>query len=331
MDVLLYLSGENTEISKAEANAVVEGYNNKICKIYERGRIYALSCERFPFERIATAKIMCEFIGYGSDKDLDDIAKKAANKISGSFRVTGYSIGKFKDALIERKFGNAIKNQGENLNVRLENYENEVVIMYNKNEKSENEYFIGISKNREKFFQRIPSNRPFVIPVTMHPKLARTIVNLARVKEGDRILDPFCGSGAILVEAGLMHIEIFGRDIKEYMVEGCKKNLDFYRVKYKRENLKVGDALKIKKKDFFDAIVTDLPYGRSSYTTDKDIKKLYDKFIIVAYNLLRKGKFAVIMSEDKIDYNFYKFKCIEEHFIRVHKDLTRRICVLKKE
>jgi len=87
----------------------------------------------------------------------------------------------------------------------------------------------------------------------------------------------------------------------------------------------------MKKKDFFDAIVTDLPYGRSSFTTNRNIEEFYAQFMIVAYNSLRKGKFAVIVSKKETDYDFYKFKLTEEHFVRVHTSLTRRICVLKKE
>jgi len=270
------------------------------------------------------AKIMCEFIDYG--KNMEGIAKNVAARISGTFRVRSYSITKFKDATLERKFGEMIKRHNENLNVKLENYENEIICIY-----SEDSYFAGINKDREKFIPRLPLNRPFTVPVTMHPKLARVLVNLSRVKEGDNILDPFCGSGAILVEAGLMDMKIFGNDISKYMIHGCRKNLDFYGVRYRDENLKDRDALKLRKKDFFDAIVTDLPYGRSSFTTNKNLKQLYEKFIIVAYNSLKKGKFAVIVSKDGIDYGLYKFRLVEEHFVRVHKDMTRRIYVLKKE
>ncbi|PKP60441.1 MAG: hypothetical protein CVT88_02960 [Candidatus Altiarchaeales archaeon HGW-Altiarchaeales-1] len=326
MNILLYLLGDNITLPKAEAKGLIESYleNKNFSEIYEKNRLYIFSCEKFPFERMSMAKVMCEFIAHG--ENLEDIAKKVASQISGSFRVTSYSTGNFKDATLERRFGEIIKKHNENITVKLENYENEVMCLY-----TENLYFAGINKNREKFLQRIPSNRPFTVPVTMHPKLARTLINLARVKEGARILDPFCGSGAILVEAGLMGMKIFGKDISEYMLHGCRKNLDFYGVQYGTENLKEGDALKIRKKDFFDAIVTDLPYGRSSFTTNRNLTQLYNKFMLTAYKLLKEGKFAVIVSKDGIDYDFYKFKFAEEHKVRVHGGLTRRICVLKKE
>lgn len=325
MKVLLYLSGDNPALAKSEANGLIESYaeNKNFSKIYEKDRLYIFSCEKFPFERMSMAKIMCRFIDYGND--LDKIARNTADQISGSFRVTSYAIEKFKDAGLEKRFGEFIKKHNKNLTVKLKDYENEVMCLY-----SEKFYFAGIRKKKENFIQRMPSKRPFIVPVTMDPRLARTLVNLARVKKGDKILDPFCGSGAILIEAGLMGMEIFGRDISEYMINGCKKNMDFYGVRYKKENLKVGNGLRMKKNGFFDAIVTDLPYGISSFTTNKDLTQLYNKFIIKAYNLLKEGKFAVIVSKDGIDYDFYKFKPIEEHKVRVHGSLTRRICVLKR-
>jgi tRNA G10 N-methylase Trm11 len=58
------------------------------------------------------------------------------------------------------------------------------------------------------------------------PKLARTMVNLAAVKDG-KLLDPFCGSGVLLMEGALMGYEVFGSDISEKAVEDTRTNLDW--------------------------------------------------------------------------------------------------------
>jgi len=58
------------------------------------------------------------------------------------------------------------------------------------------------------------------------PKLAQILVNLAaRDSEKLKILDPFCGSGGILVEAGLLGHELFGSDVDPRMVDFSAKNL----------------------------------------------------------------------------------------------------------
>lgn len=74
-------------------------------------------------------------------------------------------------------------------------------------------------------------NRPFrdskvgMLP----PKLAQTIVNLARGKdlglEKTTLLDPFCGTGVLLQESLLMGLEVYGTDIDERMVDYTKNNL----------------------------------------------------------------------------------------------------------
>jgi tRNA G10 N-methylase Trm11 len=58
------------------------------------------------------------------------------------------------------------------------------------------------------------------------PKLARMMVNLAQVKDGDVVLDPFCGSGTILMEAALATNakQIIGSDIEEKQISYTDKN-----------------------------------------------------------------------------------------------------------
>ena len=161
----------------------------------------------------------------------------------------------------------------------------------------------------------------------MHPKLARVMVNLARVRTGDTILDPFCGTGGILIEAGLMGMNPVGWDISDKMVSGCSQNLKNYGLdgRITQQNaLEYSGSLKA------DAIVTDPPYGRASYTSEKDTSRLYNNFIERAQHLLKKKGFLIFMlpSSQKIipkDFN------VEAHYdVRVHKSLTRRIWILRK-
>ena len=86
--------------------------------------------------------------------------------------------------------------------------------------------------DRKSFETRVPQNRPFFSPVSLHPKIARALVNLAHLSAGDILLDPFCGTGGIMIEAGLIGMEIVGCDIDENMVNGCKNN--YCRRKYPR-------------------------------------------------------------------------------------------------
>ncbi len=61
------------------------------------------------------------------------------------------------------------------------------------------------------------------------PKLARIMVNLASVPKNGTILDPFCGSGTILMEAALAtHAKkIIGSDNKNTQVTAAKQNTEW--------------------------------------------------------------------------------------------------------
>lgn len=61
------------------------------------------------------------------------------------------------------------------------------------------------------------------------PKLARMMVNLARVPSGGIVLDPFCGSGTILMEAVLATKakQIIGSDIDAKQINDTQKNNDW--------------------------------------------------------------------------------------------------------
>lgn len=77
------------------------------------------------------------------------------------------------------------------------------------------------------------------------PKLAQTMLNLAQVAPGNRVLDPFCGTGVVLQEAALMAANVYGTDLSERMIEYTRDNLqwlqDTYHITFE-EYFEVADA-----------------------------------------------------------------------------------------
>ena len=58
------------------------------------------------------------------------------------------------------------------------------------------------------------------------PKLAQILINLARVKKTEKLLDPFCGSGTVLTEAALMGYQnLIGTDASKKAIDNTEKNL----------------------------------------------------------------------------------------------------------
>jgi len=160
------------------------------------------------------------------------------------------------------------------------------------------------------------------------PRVARALVNIAMPQE--YLLDPFCGTGGILVEAGLIGIKVIGGDMQRKILLGAKMNLEHYDVNY---SLMYEDACRLALRDeSVDAVVTDPPYGRSAAIKGGSLEDMLAISMKEVYRILKKGKRAVFVSERPIEElaEDAGFKILETHMQRVHKSLTRRILVLEK-
>ena len=181
------------------------------------------------------------------------------------------------------------------------------------------------------FVERCPRKRPFFHPSSMQAKLARCMVNLAQPTAGDLVLDPFCGAGAMLVEAGLIGCRVVGLDVQRRMVRGSLKNLVNYGVQ--PDGMCVADAknLPITK---VDCIVTDPPYGRSATTMGQETKQIVTDFLSNVGGHIEKGGCICMASPRSVRVGKLGeqlgFKRVESHFVYVHRSLTREITVLEK-
>jgi tRNA G10 N-methylase Trm11 len=68
--------------------------------------------------------------------------------------------------------------------------------------------------------------RPYISPeISTSPKICRTLLNVAGAKPGDTVLDPFCGTGTLLMEAAVLGMSSIGIDIDDNAVKGTIANL----------------------------------------------------------------------------------------------------------
>ncbi|MDR1820165.1 MAG: TIGR01177 family methyltransferase [Methanobrevibacter sp.] len=201
---------------------------------------------------------------------------------------------------------------------------------------SKNKLFLTIIrfKLNKKHFQEVkPHKRPFFYPGSMNPKLARGMVNLSKIKEGDLVLDPFCGTGGILIEAGLIGAKLIGSDINWKMKNGTNINLEHYGLTdYKLYHL---DVREMKLIDKVDAVVTDPPYGISSSTGGENSENIFYQFLDSIAKNIKKDGIITIASPDSLNLdhilNELNFELIERHKIKMHKSLTRVISVITKK
>ncbi len=195
--------------------------------------------------------------------------------------------------------------------------------------------FVGIKKARldlSQFQKRRGHLRPFLSPVTLHPKIARALVNLSAVKGRETMLDPFCGTGGILLEAGFLGVQVIGNDIEKKMIEGCQKNLDYYHIKgYKLFCADIGEIPTVVSP--VDAVVTDFPYARATTTKGEQLPKLYNRAFEAIAEVLKENRRAVVglSSEEIRTIGENYLSVVDTYAIKAHRSLTRYFVVFQKE
>jgi tRNA (guanine10-N2)-dimethyltransferase len=158
------------------------------------------------------------------------------------------------------------------------------------------------------------------------------MVNLAAVKPGEWLLDPFCGTGGALIEAARLDIRSVGIEINRKIIWGALRNLKDDRITKELADLIFGDALQLPfKRDSISAIVTDPPYGTASSTRGFDLQDLLlDFFRVIRYILSTNARIVIAVPsnveiEEKLanilNATYKKFL----HY--VHRSLTRKILV----
>jgi tRNA (guanine10-N2)-dimethyltransferase len=163
------------------------------------------------------------------------------------------------------------------------------------------------------------------------PRIARALINLSGIKPGELFLDPFCGTGGILIEAGLVGARVIGIDAQEKLVTGARINLEAFDLDYA---LMQGDACRIPlKEDTLDAVVTDPPYGRSAAILAESLEKLYSCAFEEIQRVLKPGGIAVVVSDKPASEYGERvgLRVLEVYVQRVHRSLTRTITVFQKK
>ncbi|EZQ06934.1 MULTISPECIES: TRM11 family methyltransferase [Acidianus] len=172
------------------------------------------------------------------------------------------------------------------------------------------------------------SKKPYSQSGTMDPYTARTMINLALARNS--ILDPMCGVGSILLEASWIGIRCIGEDIDRVMLKKTKENLDYFSYSCDLVQSSI-TTMPIRR---VDSIVTDPPYGRSVNAREVDFERLYEDLFQYSAEVLPKGGRLVFATDAKLDWREKikeaGLKPIQEHFIYLHKSLSRSIYVVEK-
>lgn len=276
-------------------------------------------------ERISLCHVVSEYLGSCDVQDIESLAEKT--DVPGPVRVHSTRIGtSYADVDlvdVNRCVGGIL---GRDKGVDIHNPSSEVRIVFS------DRVYLGrriAAIDRASYEARKTRNLPFDYPISLHPKFARCLVNLARVKADGRLLDPFCGTGAIVAEARLVGAEAIGTDVSRTMIDGARRNLASLGLEADLRESDVGDVPKTVSR--VDGIATDPPYGRSTSTLGEPIPRLLGRAFVAFAGLLdRGGRVALALHDPSLLHDMPGFRLVECHELRVHRSLTRHFIVMEK-
>jgi tRNA (guanine10-N2)-dimethyltransferase len=306
------VSGENVELAQDEIIAISKSYDTKTSYKTDSRLVITNSTipwskisQRAAFVRIA-GKIASTFSDLFSEADLSLMSKPE----TFACRAINLTSKKLDLSQIEKTTGAAIR-YASGAKVSLSNPALTVYLIF-----TDSQSYLGYTtKNSE-------PQRPTKIiksPSELHWKLSRAMVNLSGLNEKEILCDPFCGSGTILLEAESMGIHSIGIDFDEKMCNIAKKNLSSNG--FNSRIINGGYEYLQEIKDNIDGIVTDLPYGIASKSSQSPTKLIRD-FISI---LPKKKKIAIMYKKGTMDQ--IELNPAKKYDIFRHKSLTRTIMV----
>ncbi len=325
MNHLLLLSGEHPGLAAAEAVAVLKP---KTYKHLARVLLLQKSSIRLQdVARLAYTKKLFKLLFITSRQRLiQDIQRfpwKDHYKKNFCVRIINFE-SKNIFLLTEREIASYVWRSLRNPEVKLTDAATRIYFIF-----IEKKIYAGIllHQSEELFGGRRAHQRPVLHPSSMHPKLARAMVNLTGAKKSSVIIDPFCGTGGILLEAGLLGMRCKGYDINETMFASARINLKHYGIK--KIQLARKDATQLS--GTLDTVVTDLPYARNTGLSGKRREELYQQFFSKLGRYLRKR--AVIGLPDSVEYRKLidknKLRLVHQFTYYLHKSLSKRIIVVE--
>jgi tRNA (guanine10-N2)-dimethyltransferase len=186
---------------------------------------------------------------------------------------------------------------------------------------------------RQGWVTRRPRSRAFFHPSAIFPKLSRALVNLSGAQPGEVFLDPFCGTGSLLIEASIIGADPVGIDIARKMVRGARRNS----LKYEQPWLGIirADARRLPIEEVR-AVATDIPYGRAASAGGVASSEILRSLIEGMPKVISNGGKLVVMHPKSLEVGPLAkesggLRIEQEMEIYIHRTLTRTITVLRME
>jgi len=338
------VSGEHRTLPHAEIRAILQASGIDFKEVAASTKLLRVQADTSALEVVARRSMMYDQCGIEiastrpsknqllsllQELDLTRHFAKRSSYAVRSLRIRGV-FKQFQGTTLERDIGEILRTKRPGIKVDLDHPDVTFLCII-----SSQGFLLGEvthSRVRGLIASRRPRKRPVFHPSTMPPKLARCLVNLARPENGDLLLDPFCGVGGILLEAAAVGCKAIGVDADQRMVKGTKANLKHYGAE--PFGLILGDATRMPVRSV-GSMVTDPPYGREASTRGRKLDALLQEFLRSAYAVLSDGGHLCVCCPSDVRLSIIArgvgFQPVESHMAYVHRSLTRRILVLRKE
>ncbi len=314
MKFFFYLTKNHPGLPAAEAKALIKAFDGKVIKEFDN--VLIAEAKGLKPERLALTHFSCELIDEAESVSNLDLAKLS------SFPFNSFSVEAVKltekpvqsTQIIKKRVGSRIKGK-----VDLERPE----IVFRAFVSHDKIFLTRQISKYSSVEERRVNSRPFSHPASCQPRQARTLVNLSGIKSGGKLLDPFCGSGGILLEAASMGVECTGLDLDGKSVEGARENVEFF---------DLGESVSVEQADFFewsggefDAVVSELPFGKSSKLFGRTKKEVFDVEKVLDH--LKPGCKAVLVAPEELEV-----PGLQQFFEqRIHKSLSKFVHVIEKD
>ena len=314
--MMYFILGSQQELCRAELRAVLKSSDKPVLEsgsvvVIESSPLSAVELQDRLSGMIKIGEVIVEFKQWDQDSAADLIAMQATNaagKNKISFGLSVYDLG---DPSTTRALEKDLDALGQEIKKHLKKAERPVryvkareprlssaVVETNGLLASGGEYVLLVSPGRILVGQtetiqdfRAWEYRDFGRPARdakagmLPPKLARMMINLAGVNpKGATLLDPFCGSGTVLMEGALMEFtSLIGSDISEKAVHDTGRNLDWLTTEFQLEDphlelhtTSASDLHEFLSPAIADLIVTEVFLGspRSRPLTEQENKKI---------------------------------------------------------
>lgn len=324
MRIWIELSGEHPTLPRAEALAAFEAEGVQLREVSWSSkvlRLNAVGAVARAAARLGLAHVVCEELAHGDLQDLRAFARSV--ELGGkTFRTRARSFGVGLDrSAVEGPLGADFGKTGR---VDLVSPSLDFRVLVGE------EFLLGRvlhRVDRHGMETRTVTHRSFRLPISLHPKLARALVNLSRVPTGGLLVDPFCGTGGIVLEAARIGLRPVAADIRRSMLVGARRSL---RGLGAESAYLVADAGRGPwRPASLAGIAADPPYGRASSSRGEPVLRLYDRAFRSFAVALPPGRYAAVVlpSDEAVEVGQQHLELIERHTMRVHKSLVRNFCV----